>query len=520
METCPGTLSWRSLTSTPERAASNRTEPERWVRLRIPARFKLGAQGIADRCGWKIRKADEAEFYNVALRENYERRRSAALSAEKVATPAQAEETSRYEAFRWKGQDQFLSQEDLQRALAEAERLAAQNDRVQFWAAFSLLSLIAPDAELPGYLRSFYPFLATQLPKSSLWAIRVDPVVHSRRALLRGLLAADEAPELLERTDEFQGFKAGRGLANAEGVGLGALIEPALIARAPGVLGINSARLAGMVTVLFGHFESGRSAEVAAELIDLFRPNLLTVPISDVLDFPKLDPGLIEEYFKWWVAGVNRLLGIAADPAMFRKPDRSHNAASQFGFQLSLERLFGTVRAILVGSRRDEYTRLILAFQAFDLLKGMELGTYDTLADPRRVRAAVADLEQRLPSGPAAVLLPRCRRAADALDNVTPGFYLSERIEDGRLRLRTKNGGWVPVSLGAATAEYLNLIRDAGHTWREKMGNEHDRSLFVAHDGDVDPSVADVPFVHLVRLLADPTDLERRLTRLGSAPAP
>ncbi len=99
---------------------------------------------------------------------------------------------------------------------------------------------------------------------------------------------------------------------------------------------------------------------------------------------------------------------------------------------------------------------------------------------------------------------------------MTGGFYLSERIETGRLRLRTKNGGWVPVGLGAATAEYLNLIRDAGHTWREKMSNEHDRSLFVAHNGTVDPSVADIPFVHLVRLLADPTDLKRRLTRPGS----
>src|SRR2546430_12497112 len=116
---------------------------------------------------------------------------------------------------------------------------------------------------------------------------------------------------------------------------------------------------------------------------------------------------------------------------MFRKPDRSYDPASQFGFQLSLERLFATIHAILVGSRRDEYTRLILAFQAFDLLKGMELGSYETLADPRRVRAAVAELESQLTPGPAAVLLPRCRRAASALESLTRGFYLSERVEEG-----------------------------------------------------------------------------------------
>lgn len=477
----------------------------------------MGAQGIADRCGWVLRKTHESEYYKVALRENYERRTPSPLSAQKVVTAMQASEGARYEGFRWTGQDKYLSPEDLKRAVDQASRLAERNDRVQFWAALNLLTLVAPDAELPSHLQSFYPLLGAQLPHSSLWATHVDPAVHSRRAMLRGLLAVDEAPELLERSDaEFKGFEAGKGLANAEGVGLGALIQTALVAEAPGVLGINTARLPGMVTLLFGHFESGRSSEVAAELIDLFRPNLLTQPIADVLTMPKLDPVLFESYFRWWIKGVNRLLGIAADPAMFRKEDRSYDPANQLGFQLSLERLFATIRAILVGSRRDEYTRLILSFQAFDLLKGMELGSYDRLADPRKVRAAVTELETQLPPGPAAVLLPRCRRAATALEGLTSRFYLSERVDDGRLRLRTKDGGWIPVSLGAATAEYLNLIRDAGHTWREKMSSDHDRSLFVAHDGVVDPSVADVPFVHLVRLLADATELKTRLTRPAS----
>jgi len=504
------------VSETLETPADNKSlaEADHWVRMRIPARFKLGAQGIADRCGWVLRKTETAEIYCVALRENYERLAPGALRAKKVVTASQADDAARYDAFRWTGQDQFLSQADLQTALAEAHRLATQNDRVQFWAAFSLLNLIAPDAELPAHLRLFYPQLAAQLPKSSLWAIQVDPAVHSRRALLRGLVSAEEAPELLERGDEeFKGFEAGKGLANAAGIGLGDLIQAAMVVEAPGVLGINTARLPGMITLLFGHFEAGRSAESAAELIDLFRPSLLTQILADVLTFPKLAPELIESYFTWWVDGVNRLLLIAADPAMFRKSDGSYDPAGHFGFQLSLERLFATIQSILVGSRRDEFPRLIMAFQAFDLLKGMGLGSYDTLADPRRVRTAVDELETQLPSGPAALLLPRCKRAAGALESLSQGFYLSERVENDRIRIRTKSGGWMPVSLGAATADYLNLIRDAGHSWREKMTSPHDRSLFVSHDGDVDPSVADVPFVHLVRLLADPTDLKRRLTR-------
>ena len=103
---------------------------------------------------------------------------------------------------------------------------------------------------------------------------------------------------------------------------------------------------------------------------------------------------------------------------------------------------------------------------------------------------------------------------------LTQGFYLTERIEGDLLRVRRKDGAWENVSLGAATAEYLNLLRDAAHSFRKKMTNERDRSLFVAHNGVVDSSVADVPFVHLVRLLADPSDLKRRLTRPGSQAVP
>jgi len=56
-----------------------------------------------------LRKTDQPEFYNVALRENYERRAPGALRAQKAVTAQQAGEDSRYGAFHWTGQDQYLS---------------------------------------------------------------------------------------------------------------------------------------------------------------------------------------------------------------------------------------------------------------------------------------------------------------------------------------------------------------------------------------------------------------------------
>lgn len=69
----------------------------------------------------------------------------------------------------------------------------------------------------------------------------------------------------------------------------------------------------------------------------------------------------------------------------------------------------------------------------------------------------------------------------------------------------------MPKSLHRATADYINLIRDAGHSWGQKLASPGPLSLFMCHNGELSPDLADLPFVHLVRFLADPGELARRL---------
>ncbi len=72
-----------------------------------------------------------------------------------------------------------------------------------------------------------------------------------------------------------------------------------------------------------------------------------------------------------------------------------------------------------------------------------------------------------------------------------------------------------------AVADYINLVRDAGHSLGKKMRDPGELSLFVARDGMIPPEVADVPYIHLIRLLNDPDILRtalRPIRRQGGMP--
>lgn len=486
--------------------------------MTIPPEFKAGAKDIADRCGWIVKSRSDGRW-NVSLRERYEGRRPVAFTLERVVDATTASEDAPYRKFeQWTGQDRYLSDRIRGLGLKRLKELEGIGNRVAVWEGFRLSNLIATDAELPGHLREVFPVLSTQLPKASLWMLTINPVLHTREAAVRAFLTAQEAPEHLARVEkESLGFEAGRGLGATEGMGSGVFVETGLLVAAPGVLGMVTARLPGMVLLLFGHFESGRDQGVSGELIDLFRPQLLSDPQTDTLPMPPMSREEIERYVRWWVDHVNGLMELVVDPALFKKDDGtedgSYDAVSHFGFQLSVDRLFATLKGILVASRRDEFARSILAYQALDLLRGLETGEYTSLANPREVRAVVEELKQTLPADVAKAIMPRCESAVSALESLKGGFYLSERLTAGGLRRLTKAGPWETISLDRAVAEYVNLVRDAGHSLQKKMRDRRELSLFVAHDGRFRPELADVAFIHLIRLLADPETLRRRLSR-------
>jgi hypothetical protein len=58
--------------------------------------------------------------------------------------------------------------------------------------------------------------------------------------------------------------------------------------------------------------------------------------------------------------------------------------------------------------------------------------------------------------------------------------------------------------LKRAAADYVRLVRNAGHALRKSLEAPENRSLLVSHTGDLPPELSDLAFLHFLRLLVEP----------------
>jgi hypothetical protein len=482
--------------------------PGGWVRLSYPDRFSMRPAELEQFCGWMTRQRDGQ--LQARLVENYRRQPTKLLEPTRLATAASADRPSAYDhVARWPGQDDFAP-DVLSMAEAELNRLAELQSREGFWAAFQVDVLTAPDADLAGRLQGWYQQIVERFPASSLWAIDVNRWFTARQSVIRGLFASAEAPEILARPpQQFAGLPAARGLMGVSGLGIAPTVEIALAIVAPWVLGIAANRAAGgIVVVLFGRVEAGRRDSAASELLDLYQPRLLTAAEQRVLAAPSMTAAQAEALLRWWVARLNALFGLALDPASYQDEQGVYHVQRHFGALLSLDRLLACVLGLLVHYRRDEFARKLLLFEALDLLEGLHQPAVEQLCNYTFVDQELKRLEAELPSEVAGLVLPRCRRAAEALRRLQEGFYLHERIESGNIELPRDNGQVQVTALPEAVARYLRVVRNASHTFDEMVRRRpYKISLLAMHDGGLPADLADLAFFHFVRILTDPRSL-------------
>jgi hypothetical protein len=423
-------MSLKLRTSMPPLPSSARPElpAVRWIPVPYPERFRTRPAELADFCGWRTRTRNGS--LEVCLSEAYEQRPTSLLHPLRLVTPATAGTSAAYRHLnRWPNSDDQAR--DMQLLMeVELRRLESLRSREAFWAAFQLDMLTVSGQDLARHLQDWYQRMAAELPRSSLWAIDIDRWFFSRQSVVRALLAAVEVPELLaRRTQEFDGFPAARGLQSAGGLGIIPTIELALAATAPWVLGITAVRVgAGIIVVLFGHPEAGRGDPVASELLDLYRPRLLSSAELDVQPQPAVTADQVEALLRWWVGQLNKLFGVVLDPANYPDQHDTYKVQAHFGALLSLDRLLACVLGVLIHARRDEFTRKLLLFDCLDLLEGFHQGGYEQLCNPGTVREQLNELTTTLPTQVGKLLLPRCHRAVEALEQLKDGFYVDERL--------------------------------------------------------------------------------------------
>ncbi len=483
---------------------TKRAEPNKWARLDFPPQFRVGIERFAKDAGWRIKFKDGATY--VASDERYTGTRPRLLRLAKIADAQSAGNPNVYEPFNsWHRQDQYGS-EDLRAQVAQLREIQDPQDNADAWVSFRLQFMTMPDADVAPNMRGQFAGIVKTFPDASLWGIEVDPQFRWRVAAVRALFAARETPEVLARAenDRRTRFFSSQGLGQSWNLGQSVFIEPSLLAASPWVTGLSSYRAGGTAVILLGKPAPGFSGRQAVEVLDTFRVGGLAKSRVG-MQMPGYAPRSYEDALVWWVTRLNDLVGMALDIGRFTDARGTYQPAAHFGVLLSLERLFASAQTILTEARGSELIRLLMFFDVIDLFDGLSFGSWESLLTRPRVERDLADLESSISAIARGYLLTRCLPAIDALRSLEDGFVLEERIVDGKLRVRQKDGkGWQDIALTAAVPQYLRVARNSTHSFRKMAQDPREVSLLAAHDGEIADAVSDLAFFHLLRFLASP----------------
>jgi hypothetical protein len=250
----------------------------------------------------------------------------------------------------------------------------------------------------------------------------------------------------------------------------------------------------------------GRRGE-AAELLQLFLP----AGRATAGPGPQVRAGDIDAALTWWISALDRMFTEITDPARYRTGDGRYDERRNFETLLSVEQAFRNVQS-LSAHDRDRHARRVLLFDTLDTLSGIRAPAFDRMCELPCARQALAEIEEALDPAAGRVLLPRARAAVLALEQLQQGFFLRSRLASGGLRVPDKRGNDNVMSLEAAAAAYLRVLRNAGHAFGSRADQQpRDEVLLMSHTGDIPLDLPDLAYLYLLRLLARPEDLRPRV---------
>ncbi len=150
-------------------------------------------------------------------------------------------------------------------------------------------------------------------------------------------------------------------------------------------------------------------------------------------------------------------------------------------------------------------------FDTMDTLAGIRAPDFDRMCELACARQALAEVEDALDPAAGRVLLPRACASIIALEQLQQGFFLPSRLTTGGLRVPDRRGNENVMSLEKAAAAYLRVLRNAGHAFGGRPGQQaRDEVLLMSHNGDLPVDLPGLAYLYLLRLLARPLDLRRR----------
>lgn len=470
------------------------------------------AQGLADACRWRLEPTGDSGRWRFTLAERSGGSTPPMLHVERLVDRYRGDTPTAMRRLKQLAPtDVHLGPDLPKRAADELARLdAAHPGDVGTWLyGAALITQAAPDDQLRDVILAVVRgrLQPNHLPDAAAYLLVVDQALSYRFSLTRALLQIADDPGLLERPpEEFLGFNSARALFSDTTFGLDAYLGPLLTSLTPWIWGITAPRAGAVIIYTFGRAISGRRGS-ASDPLDLLLPRdqLGAGPPQ-----PSIGPRQIGQTLTWWAKQLSELFTEVTDPGNYVHVNGNYQPRKAFERLLSVEQAFRHVQ-VLSASDRDSHTRRVLLFQTLDTLEGLRLLDFKQMCTLSRAQAELMDLEHMLPPDVASVLLPRARRAVEALKELQRGFFLPSRVSGDGVRVTGKHGEHV-MPLEAAVVAWLRLVRNAQHGFGGNVEFPgRDDVLLASHDGEVPRYLSDLAWLYLLRVVAHPSLLRRRV---------
>lgn len=461
--------------------------PDPWIAVDWPPAMPRSLKEVAADAGWEVRERDGQQ--EVCLREHLEGRPVTPFRIITVAGRIGEGDLHLDRMNSWIAQEEAPKWVETVTAIVEA-RKGALELATRLSALRLLVSVSAPVA-LPGLVNAFLRDHLPELHGGSALIVETDQrLFHRQIAVARTLYRAAATPDVIAKgLKDPEALVGGMGLQPSDSLGGASMILPALSALSPNQLGSLATHASGTLVLLFPDPIVDPADALPRTLPELLRPSALGSPRMDVKYETDTVPPDAKMFLTWWIQGWNELLGQFMDPAIhFWPPNPAFSPQLMVGRFLSMLRMLACLQEILVSTARNEFLRMMMLFDVLDMMKGLGggMGGYDRNADPRQAKKDLIDIETAVTSQSreaANIVLPRCRSGVDALTALRDGFVVA------------------PADVDVEVRHLVQQLRNARHGFDKQSASDEAMKVFFTHRMDVSPDLADLAWLHMVRML-------------------
>lgn len=398
---------------------------------------------------------------------------------------------------------------------AEARRRQAtfRVDEEPLWSRFAGDLQISLDEDLESKLRGLQ---SEGQDSDSLWLVEADTLLSRRLAFMRMLFAQKHTRDAVDAVD-FVGFPAARALMVHTAAGFTMYFSPLLLLDAPFVNGFSVARPNATIIRLLTVSEPGRQRGWTDQL-DSFKPSYASSRVWLETIVPNTTLETREVMLRWWAGRLSELLWVITDPTRHTDGSGNYDPSVHLGVTLTVERLFVTSIEIMCHKTKDELLRKLLLFDFLDLLEGHGMGTYEKNLSYKKQYALWSTLKESLPEEIAVAFSPVIEGAFEALLHLETGFWSSaNRTSKNEILINRRDGtGTDAISLDRARGEYLRILRNSTHGFKDLASDPRNLSYLANHTAELHENLADLVWWYLIRLLSTPSEVSPLNASKGS----